>query len=37
MNRKEFYGFINEAKTILSRDFKGFGSGRDFQNGVIEK
>lgn len=36
VNRKRFDGLINEARTIMSRDYKGFGSGRDTQNGVLE-
>lgn len=36
VNRKRFGGIINEAQTIMSRDYKGLGSGRDTMNGVLE-
>ena len=36
VNRKRFGGMLNEAQTIMSRDYKGLGSGRDTMNGVLE-
>ena len=37
MNYKRIEGKIDIAKTIMSRDYKGFNTGFDTQNGVIEK
>lgn len=36
VNYKRFDRLLTEAQTIASRDCKGFGSGRDTQNGVLE-
>ena len=36
MNYHEIRKVVNIAKTIMARDFKGFSSGFDSTNGVIE-
>lgn len=36
VNYKRFDRLLTEAQTIAARDCKGFGSGRDTQNGVLE-
>ena len=37
MNYKRIDSIGNEtAKTLMARDYKGFGTGFDVQNGVIE-
>ena len=36
VNYKRFDRLLTEAQTIEARDYKGFGSGRDTQNGVLE-
>lgn len=34
-NRVDEMG-TNQAKTLMARDYKGFGTGFDTQNGVVE-
>lgn len=36
VNYKRFDRLLTEAQTVTARDCKGFGSGRDTQNGVLE-
>lgn len=37
MNGKRIESQTNIAKTLMARDYKGFGTGFDTQNGVIEE
>ena len=37
MNYTRIDGYIDIAKTIMSRDYKGFNTGFDTQNGIIEE
>ena len=37
MNYKRIEGKTDIAKTLMSRDYKGFNTGFDTQNGIIEE